>query len=64
VERAFGILMGSPFFGMDWWVGGCILDDSGVGFGGSFVTDSWICVDGIVYIFFTWSIRTECFFTC
>jgi hypothetical protein len=42
VERAFGILMGSPFFGMDWWVGGCISVDLGVGFGCSFVTDSWV----------------------
>ena len=39
VERAFGILMGSPFFRMGWWVGGCILVDSGVGFGGWFVMD-------------------------
>jgi len=40
VERAFGILMSSPFFGMGWWVGGCISVDLGVRFGGSFVTDS------------------------
>ena len=42
VERAFGILMGSPIFwdGLVGWE--CILVDLGVGFGGWFVMDSWV----------------------
>ena len=40
VERAFGILIGSPFLGMGWWVRECILVDLGVGLGGWFLMDS------------------------
>ena len=39
VERAVGILIGSPFLGMG-WVRECILVDLGVGLGGWFVMDS------------------------